>query len=275
MFKKIALLVSVTFPLSISQSFANWESFEEIDIEEGQRVHAVWKNPAGDKKFSLKSAEFDSFESYTETLAVLPIKEGYPTVEGSEQRFKLQNTDRQGARNPYHLYTLSFQTEGNDEIHSLGFVQFGRMPSLGYSEGIEAYPTAHHPIINKWMSLGVTKQRDLEGSLHNDNLERIENRGLAMILPLFTPDISQEDRAEAVEACYKLVCEFTKRNKKLPVEGTLPHTAVSLFHPSDPNIEAFGASGFIADAHEGFGWFYPKDGVPQPRTLVTRLVEIE
>ena len=70
----------------------------------------------------------------------------------------------------------------------------------------------------------------------------------------------------------------------MPVEGTLPYTAVSLFHPSDPNIAAFETSGFTVDADEGFGWFYPKaikegDAVighePQPRTLVTRLVEIE
>lgn len=275
MFKKIALLVSVTFPLSISQSFANWESFEGIDMEGDQKIHAVWKNPERDRKFSFNSAELDSLERYTETIAALPIKEGYPAVEGSEQRFKLQNTDRQGAKNPYHLYVLFSQVDGNDEKRPLGFVQIGRMPSLGYEEGIGAYPTAHHSIIHKWMSLGITRQINPEGSFHNDNLERIEGRGLAMILPLFIPDISQEDRTGAVEASYKLVCEFTKRDKKLPLEGTLPYVAVSLFHPSDPNITAFETSGFTVDADEGFGWFYPKDGVAQPRTMVTRLVEIE
>jgi hypothetical protein len=276
MFKKIALLVSVAFPLSISQSFANWELFEESNPEEGvQRIHGVWKNPARDRKFFLKSAESDSFENYTETLAALPIKAGYPAVEASEQLFKLQNTDRQGAQNPYHLYTLSSQRDGNDEIFPLGFIQFGRMPSRGYPEGIEAHPTVHHPIIQKWMSLEITKQIDLEGGFKDDNLERIENRGLAMILPLFTSDISQEDRGGAVEVAYKMVCEFTRRGKTLPIEGTLPYWAVGLFHPSDSNIGAFQAGGFVADAHEGYAWFYPKDGVPQPRTMVTRPVEIE
>lgn len=285
MFKKIALLVSVVFPLSVSQSFANWESFEESNLEEGaQRICAVWKNPAKDRRFFLRSAEPESLESYKGILASLPLKDGYPAEEGSEQRFKFQNTDRQGAKNPYHLYTLSFQSDGSEEICPLGFIQFGRMPSLEYPEGIGAYPTAHHFIINKWISLGITKQINPEGGFHNDNLERIENRGLAMILPLFTPDISQEDRAGAVEAAYELVCEFAKRGKMLPVEGTLPHVAVNLLHPSDPNIGAFQSSSFSADADEGFAWFYPKaikdgeiviDYDPQARTMVTRPVEIE
>ncbi|MBX9620546.1 MAG: hypothetical protein K2X28_00690 [Alphaproteobacteria bacterium] len=275
MFKKIALLVSVAFPLSIGQSFANWESFEEIDTEEdGQRIHAVWKNPAGDRRFFLSSAELESLESYKGVLAALPIKEGYPAEEGSEGRFMLQNTNRQGAKNPYHLYSLFSQVDGSDKI-SLGFIQFGRMPSRGYAEGSEAHPTAHHPIIQKWISLGITRQIDSEGGVNDANLERIQNRGLAMILPLFTSEISQEDRAGAVEAAYELVCKFTERKKTLPVEGTLPYMAVSLFHPSDPNIGAFQASSFTADADEGFGWFYPKDGVPQFRTLVTRPVEVE
>lgn len=276
MFKKIALLVSVAFPLSMSQSFANWESFEELDTEEGgQRIHAVWKNPAGDRRFFLKSAESESLESYKGVLAALPIKEGYPAEEGSEGRFMLQNTNRQGAKNPYHLYTLSSQTDGSEEISPLGFIQFGRLPSRGYPEGIESHPTVHHPIIQKWISLGITKQIDSEGGFNDANLERIENRGLAMILPLFTSEILQEDRVGAVEAAYELVCEFTERGKTLPVEGTLPHMVVSLFHPSDPNIAAFETSRFAADADEGFGWFYPKDGLPQFRTLVTRLVKVE
>lgn len=214
MFKKIALLVSVVFPLSVSQSFANWESFEESNLEEGaQRIRAVWKNPAKDRRFFLSSAEPESLESYKGILASLPLKDGYPAEEGSEQRFKFQNTDRQGAKNPYHLYTLSSQSDGSEEICPLGFIQFGRMPSRGYPEGIESHPTVHHPIIQKWMSLEITKQIDPEGSFNDANLERIENRGLATILPLFTSEISQEDRIGAVEAAYELVCEFTKRGK--------------------------------------------------------------
>lgn len=276
MFKKIALLVSVTFPLSISQSFANWEFFEESNPAEGpQTIRAVWKKTDGDRKFFLNSAKADSLENYTGILTALPLKDGYPAVEGSEQRFKLQNTDRQEAQNPYHLYTLSSQIDAGDENLPLGFVQFGRMPSLGYSEGVPGYPIAHHPIIENFMDLGITEQEHPAGGLNNDNLKRIENRGLTMILPLFTPEISPENRVGAIEACYELVAEFTKRGKTLPIEGTLPYRAVGLFHPSDSNIEAFQANGFTADTHEGYGWFYPKDGVPQPRTMVTRLVEIE
>lgn len=273
MFKKITLLASAILPLSISQSFANWESFEEINLEEGgQRIHAVWKNPARDRKFFLRSAGPDSFESYTETHAA----EGYPAVERSEKHFKRQNVDRQGDKNPYHLYTLSFQIDGNDEILPLGFVQFSWMPSLGYPEGMGDDPTAYHPIIQNWMDFKITQQKDPEGGFDDDNLERIENRGLATILPFFSSDISQENRTGAVEACHKLVGEFTKRGKTLPEEGTLPYRVVSLFHPNDPNIAAFESNGFTTDAGEEFRWwFYPNFGAPQPRVMVTRLVEIE
>src|ERR1700722_19182554 len=166
MLKKMALLLSVALPFSFSQAFANWEEFKVQDNEDGTRtVRASWKDPQKKEKFILESANPTSYDAYVKTLTSLPIKEGYPVPEGSEGRFKAQNVDRQKAKNLYHLYTLSYQGDENEDKSCLGFVQFGRMPSKGYPEGIETNPTAHHPIIQKWISLGLTEKIDPNGSL--------------------------------------------------------------------------------------------------------------
>ncbi|MBY0291974.1 MAG: hypothetical protein K2W92_01635, partial [Alphaproteobacteria bacterium] len=152
------------------------------------------------------------------------------------------------------------------------FVQFGRMPSKGYAEGIEGHPHAHHPIIEKWISLGITQKVDPEGSLGDDNIERIENRGLAMILPLFSVEANDSQRRGAIETSFEFVRQLRERQSLLPVESTLPHAAMSLFHPADPNVQRFTENGFDGDSNPEFGWFYPQEGIPQPRTLVTRYI---
>jgi hypothetical protein len=111
------------------------------------------------------------------------------------------------------------------------------MNSKGYPEGIDGHPTAHHPIIEKWISLGITRKVDPLGGLEDSNIGRIDNRGLAMILPLFKNNAPQTEsfRVAAIEAFYNLVCELTRRQALLPLEGTLPHAAMCLFHPTDQN----------------------------------------
>lgn len=272
MLKKMTLLLSVALPFSFPQAFATWEEFQVNDTEGGSTVKAIWKNPQKPGKFILTSADPASHVAYVQTLTSLPIKEGYPGAEGSEGRFKAQNIDRQKAKNLYHLYTLSYQGENEDQS-SLGFVQFGRMPSKGYQEGTENGPTIHHPIIQKWINLGITEKIDPNGSLEDANIKRINNRGLAMILPLFKVDATEEQKKGAIEACYELTCQFKRNGSLLPVEGTLPYVVMSLFRSDDSNVALFSANSFEADTDSGFGWFYPKEGIPQPRTMITRLVE--
>lgn len=141
---------------------------------------------------------------------------------------------------------------------------------MNYPEGTDSNPTAHHPIIEKWISLGVTQKKDPNGGLDKDNIERVDNRGLAMILPYFSASVTVDQRIESVNACHQLVCELNRQGKRLPVEATNPYVTMSLFHPEDPNVVAFERSGFSVDAHPGFGWFYPQGETPQLRTMVTR-----
>ncbi|MBY0501909.1 MAG: hypothetical protein K2P93_07920 [Alphaproteobacteria bacterium] len=275
MFKKTPLLIALMLPFSVSQSFAVWEEFLIQDGEETTKtVRAKWKSSELPGSFTLESAEAESFPIYSQTLADLPLKDGYPAVEGGEGRFNVQNIARQKVGNLYHLYKVSYQEEGQ-AASSLGFVQFGRMPSKGYSEGIEDKPVIHHPIIQKWMMLQITEQAPAAESLADANINRIGNRGLAMILPLFNSHADEGQKRGTIETCYELVCKLTKDEFLLPVEGTIPHVAMSLFHPEDPNIPLFSQNGFEVDNNPGFGWFYPKEGVPQPRTMVTRYVSVE
>lgn len=275
MFKKTPLLIALMLPFSVSQSFANWEEFL---IQEGEgtvkTVRARWKGPELPGSFTVESADEGSLPMYCQILANLPLKEGYPSVEGAEGRFNMQNIARQKAGNVYHLYKISYQEEGQDAV-SLGLIQFGRMPSKAYQEGIEGNPEAHHPIIQKWMSLEITRQAPGTVGLADASIERIDNRGLAMILPLFNLQADEGQRRGAIQTCYELVCKLTKDEFRLPQEQTIPHVAMSLFHPEDPNIKLFVDNGFVEDKNPGFGWFYPtSEGVPQPRTMVTRLVEL-
>lgn len=273
MFKKI-ILAAFLCPFMLSESHANWEEFL-IHEEEGttRTIRAVWKSDTTPGYFTLTSADPDSFPYYSETLHALPRPEGYPSAEKAAITFKAQNIDRQAGGNPFHLCKLSFRATDQDAESPLGLVQFGRMPTKGYPEGIESHHTAHHPIIEKWIFLGVTHKVNPEEGLADVNIERRDNRGLAMILPLFREATDEAQKRGAVEACYNFVCELRRRQNLLPIEGTLPHAAISLFHSEDPNIGRFAAHGFQVDGNEGFGWFYPKDGVPQPRVMVTRLVE--
>jgi len=275
MFKKITLLLSVALPFSCSQAFANWEEFEIREGKDNSKtVKAIWKSSHRHDKFTLESADPASFNKYVDTLKSLPIKEGYPAIDNSEKNFKFQNIDRQNAGNLYHLFTLSYRGE-KEEDKSLGFIQFGRMPSKGYQEGTEKDPIAHHAILEKWLELGVTHKINPDGGLNDSNIERIENRGLAMILPLFKPEASEDQRKGTIETCFEFVRELKKGNYLLPVEKTLPHVAIGLFIPNDSNVGSFSANDFNVDGNEGFAWFYPKDGEPNPRVMVTRQIEIK
>jgi hypothetical protein len=284
MLKKISLFVSVALPLSISQSFAalEWVTFEDKDTENGRQVRAVLKDSETSAQVILESTAQESYNSYVETLKSLPKKIGYPSKKKAETSFKLQNINRQKEKNLYQLYTLSYQGKGEEKTSPLGFVQLGRMPTLGYKEGTEENPTAHHEILKKWMELGITKQIK-EEDFQKENFERIENRGLAVILPLFNYGILKEEKISSIEACYKLVCKMTNLAKKsgeekdlLPIEKTLPYQVIGLFDSEDGNIDHFQKNDFSVDKNKGFGWFYPKDEkpqIPQPATMVTRLVE--
>lgn len=268
MFKKL-LALSLILPLSLSQALANWDAFDVREEDSAKTVRAVWKGERG--QVVLESAGPESLARYKSTLSALQELKGYPDLATADGKFQAQNLDRQGAGNFFHLFSVSRPSEGGEV--PLGFVQFGRMPTKGYQEGIEGDPTAHHTILNTWMDLGVTELIDPYAGYGDTNIRRIENRGLAFILPLFLGEVNPEERAEVLRACVGFICRVTEGGGVLPIEGTRPYTAISLLHPADSNVGAFIRAGFGSKTDPGFGWFYPKEGVAQPRTLVVLKLE--
>lgn len=283
MLKKTMLLLSVALPLSCAQVFAG---FEEDEKERTVR----WKNPQIEEEFTFTSASESDFYAYSKALKSLPIKDGYPALDGQTvDRYTAQNLDRQDG-DPYHFYRLSFKGERIEA--DLGFVQFGRMPTLGYDEGITPGGTEHYPIIQTWMDLGITRQKSSMGGLGKENMERIENRGIAMIVPIFPKEVQEREdlgriRSEAIEACYEMICWRAQQGKLLPVEKTDPEVVISLFCPDDPTRLSYLSAGFQQNDNPGFGWFYPKTEtvlqasepvvrkIPQPRVMMLKPVEVK
>jgi len=285
MLKKTAFL-SLLFSLSFSQVFAGFEE------DEKERT-VKWKHPKTEEELTFKSASELDFYAYSTALKSLPIKDGYPALDGQTvDRFTAQNLDRQKNGNPYHFYRLFFK--GKERQVDLGFVQFGRMPTLGYEEGIAEKGMEHHPIIQTWMKLGITQQKSSVGGLKKDNIERIGNRGIAMILPIFPKEVQEskdlkEIRDTAIEACYEMICWRAQQGKLLPVEETIPHAVISLFRPDDSTVLSYLSTGFVGDDNPGFGWFYPKREtvneskseespirhIPQPRIMMIKPVKLD
>lgn len=193
---------------------------------------------------------------YKNALHNLTFTEGYPAEEGAEDRFKTQNIDRQKAGNPYHLLRVTYEHE--NEFNKIGLVQLGRMPSKGYKEGPdEMNPTVHHGIIQKFISLGVTCQINPDNGYDDSNIERIDNRGLGIFLPFFEQNALKNGKIAALSAFPHFFEHCKNQGFVLPVEKTLPHALIGLFHPEDPTLELCNISKFEADKNDSFGWFYP------------------
>jgi hypothetical protein len=261
MFKKMYILITCFSFFSISPTFAM------LDIELGQTEdrHTV---KAVQKDVIIESATPEDLGGYKAILEQLPRFGGYPAINGSEGRFTAQNLDRQRADNPFHLYSI---TSGEENI---GFLQLGRMPCTAYEEGPNAEnPTAHHPIIEKFISLGLTQKIDQDAGFKKENIQRVENRGAAAILPMFRPDVSEEVKQQVISSTFELIRHFTSHGKTLPVENTIPHVAVGLFHPDDPIVNTFRQMGFEVDDNPEFRWFYPDAADPR-RVMVERKIQL-
>lgn len=261
MFKKMYFLIACFSFFSISPTFAM------LDIEFGQTEdrHTV---KAVQQDVVIESATPDDLRGYKAILEQLPTIGGYPAITGSEGRFATQNLDRQKAGNPFHLYSLTFGKE------NIGFLQLGRMPCVGYEEGPdEKNQTAHHPIIEKFMNLGLTQKADQDAGFKKENIQRVENRGVAAILPMFRPEVTENVRQKVITSTFELIRHFTSHGKTLPVENTTPHVVVGLFHPDDPIVNTFRQTGFEVDDNPGFRWFYPDAADPR-RVMVERKIQL-
>jgi hypothetical protein len=276
MFKKITFFLSILLPFG--QSFAGqleWEeSLETFAALPRSHVKATWRDPLLEGKLLLNSVRSLNSDGSLKHSLPFPWQAIYPNPEQATLSFKMQHIDRLAIKNPYHLYEIKHQSE-EDEAVTIGYAQFDRMPTAvpGYPEGTKENPQAYHSIIRKFISLGVTKQKEANAGLNRHNIERIENRGIAMISLLFDSRTLPLYRSSSIQACYELIGEFKKKNKTLPIESTVPYVVMSLLRPDNLTIKSFEESGFDVSHDESFGLLYSSEGIPQPRTMVTRFVD--
>jgi len=158
---------------------------------------------------------------------------------------------------PYHLYVVKTQCG-----QRLGYVHLGVMPTLGYCK------STHAAILSKWVSLGVLEEVKDECNPCECTFKRVDNRGLAFILPILKDDLSRGEEEYAINASINMLKCFVAEGKLLPCENTIPYQVVGLFKPTNDIINSFEGVGFKVDENEGFYKFYHKD-----RAMVTRVVQ--
>lgn len=156
--------------------------------------------------------------------------------------------------NPFTCY---FFHDINSPDTTRAAVGFGRMPATGYKA------EEHADILNHFIDLGVLRKKDEQAGLDQENLERIENRGVGVILPMLPLGLSAEYKLCVLKQAKALFETFATDGKTLPIENTQPHQLIGLFHPDDTLVPLMGEAGFTLTIKEGFKEFYNK-----PRVVV-------
>ncbi len=202
----------------------------------------------------LTSATVEDLHCFKALMEGKACPSGLPAEDILGNWYYEQHLQRIEQNNAYHLYVVTTQCGKR-----LGYVQLGVMPVLGYC------PTKHCAIINKWISLGVLARV-------NDpvcSFGRVDNRGLAFILPVLQDDLERGEEVSAIKASVEMLKCFRADNRLLPHENTLPYQVIGLFKPSNDLIDSFEAAGFKVDDNEGFYQFYHKD-----RVMVTKPLDV-
>lgn len=155
-------------------------------------------------------------------------------------------------RNGGNYYSCLIVKDTADQtVAALGL---GRMPSLGYEPKFT-------DIIDTWMNFGVIGQKSPENGYAKDNFERLENAGIATLLPIIPMSLTPEAQSEIIKLGAEVVQFFKDKNFVLPIEKTLPHDLITLLSPADLLCEKFKEVGFTLLEKEGYAGFYDKERV--------------
>lgn len=202
----------------------------------------------------LTTATVEDLHPFKSLMIEKVSHSGFPRQESLGHWFYEHHLKRVEEGNPYHLYTV--KTACGELI---GYVHLGVMPTMGY-----CLP-AHCPIVDKWISLGVIEKVCEDNCLH-----RIDNRGIAFILPILKDDLTRGEEESTINASYYMLKSLRAEGKLLPNENTLPYQVIGLFKPSNDLINSFEGAGFTVDENDGFYKFYNKD-----RVMVTKPLDCD
>lgn len=175
------------------------------------------------------------------------FKKGFPDnpVSWSENHI-----NRQKGGNSFSALILE-----NSEGQPVGVLGFGRMPVLNYNPNFK-------DIIETYLGFGVIrlKNPEADSKYAQDNIERVDNQGIAVLLPILPQSLGEEKIKEALKIGISVV-QFLKKSTILPFEGTAPTHLIGLYHPQDPLIPALEAVGFEILAKDGFKEYYSEPRV--------------
>lgn len=190
----------------------------------------------------LKEEDIDTIE----TLVEASYSEGLPN---DPKEWARNLVKRRKAGN--YFCCLIFKDENFTPIAAIGF---GRMPALNYDSKFT-------DIIDTFIEFGVTRPKNLKDGYVKENIERVENRGIGMLLPIIPGDMSLILKQEIVKTATDVFQAFKDKKLELPIEKTLPHDLIVLLHPNDPLGNIFENVGYERIEKEGFFGFYDKQRV--------------
>lgn len=154
-----------------------------------------------------------------------------------------------------NAFTCYFFHDTSSPETTQAAVGFGRMPASGYKAA------EHADILTHFIDLGVLRKKDEQAGLDEANLERIENRGVGVILPMLPLALSAQYKLCVLKQAKALFESFATEGKTLPIEKTQPHQLIGLFHPDDTLIPLMLEAGFTLTIKEGFDAFYNKNRI--------------
>lgn len=164
--------------------------------------------------------------------------------------------NRRNGGNWYSCLTIKEKEEGK----IVAFLGLGRMPALNYDPKFT-------DIIKTWMNFKVIQQINSEDGYNKDNFKRVENAGIAFILPIIPISLSTEDKNNIITMGTDVVEFFKSKNFLLPIEKTLPHDVITLLSSKDSLGKNFQEAGYELIEKEGFFGFYDKERIMLHKAL--------
>lgn len=249
MLKKLVVLVVTFLPFILNQGYAHWDEFKIFEGADGSMaIRARYILPSG-RKIDIRSTSQDDRKRYLK-LMKNQHKDAYIPYKAADYFFTHYNLFRQKAGLLCHLY--SFSSDGTE----LGFIQIGRLKTFGvfFNGAWREYDTENwEKVMQTWIRLGIIKQKERDEECVPSNLERIEERGLARILPILNLALGEKDQEAALEACFHLISRFQEEGVRLLAEkkvdsyeeeSTLPYQVIGEFKQDDPIIDRLQNIGF-------------------------------
>lgn len=227
-----------------------------------------------------EKAKIPTIHAKTDTLSARYIEEGdiqdistiafasYPEgLPADVKKWASNLVDRRNGGNWYSCLVVN-----NLKNQPLAAIGYGRMPTSGYEPNEKLDISSIIDIMDTYLDFGIIKKINSSGSgqeqeYAKENFERIDNFGLGVMLPMVPTNLSEEQKIEILQLGTSVFQFLKDKEFVLPIEKTVPHDLIGLFHPDDSIVEIFKAIKFSEIKKKGFFGFYDKERVMVHKVL--------